>query len=208
MFVNLGSQGLGQASGIIVGQNLGAGNTQRARQTVLWAGGYVLMIKGTVSLLVFLFPQIVLRIFTRDPELLALASAWVRIQAVSYVALGASQVATQSFQTAGDTLIPALVLLLSTWLVQQPLAHYLPYHFGLGELGVAWAITISVLVRPIVFIPYFIWGPWMYKHPLGRVELPGGGTPASTPPAQLEGAAVAQPVVASAEPTVSTQLNS
>ena len=107
----------------------------------------------------------------------------MRIQAVSYVALGVSQVATQSFQTAGDTLIPALVLLLTTWLVQQPLAHYLPYHFGLGELGVAWAITISVLVRPIVFIPYFLWGPWMYKHPLGRTRDEGAAEAVAPQPA-------------------------
>src|SRR6185295_15751585 len=102
MFVNLGSQGLGQASGIIVGQSLGAGKQSRARQTVIWATGYVLGIKGLVTLFVFAFPTLVLGIFAHDAELLALASMWVRIQAVGYLALGVSQVAMQSFQTAGD----------------------------------------------------------------------------------------------------------
>jgi putative MATE family efflux protein len=37
MFANLGSQGFGQASGVIVGQNLGAGKPDRAKQTIYWA---------------------------------------------------------------------------------------------------------------------------------------------------------------------------
>jgi putative MATE family efflux protein len=168
MFVNLGSQGLGQASGIIVGQSLGAGKPERAKQTVLWASGYVLAIKGCMTAFVFLFPGLVLGVFARDAELLELASTWVRIQAVGYLALGVSQVAMQSFQTAGDTLVPMLVTLLSIWGVQQPLAYFLPHHFGLGQLGIAWAITLAVMVRPLCYVPYFFWGPWMRKHPLGQ----------------------------------------
>jgi putative MATE family efflux protein len=168
MFVNLGSQGLGQASGIIVGQSLGAGKPERAKHTVLWATGYVLAIKGSVTAFVFLFPGVVLGVFAHDAELLELASLWVRIQAIGYLGLGVSQVAMQSFQTAGDTLVPMLVTLLSIWGVQQPLAYILPDHFGLGQLGIAWAITIAVMVRPLCYIPYFVWGPWMRKHPLGR----------------------------------------
>jgi putative MATE family efflux protein len=185
MFVNLGSQGLGQASGIIVGQSLGAGKPERAKQTVLWASGYVLSIKGCMTLFVFLFPQLILGVFAHDADLLALASQWVRIQAVGYLALGVSQVAMQSFQTAGDTLVPMLVTLLSIWGIQQPLAYFLPDHFGLGQLGIAWAITIAVMVRPLCYIPYFFWGPWMRKRPLGRQhERPPAATAALVVAAQ------------------------
>ena len=78
---------------------------------------------------------------------------------------------------AGDTLVPMLVTLLSIWGVQQPLAYFLPHHFGLGQLGIAWAITLAVMVRPLCYVPYFFWGPWMRKHPLGRQRE---GIPAAT----------------------------
>jgi putative MATE family efflux protein len=198
MFVNLGSQGLGQASGIIVGQSLGAGKQSRARQTVIWATGYVLGIKGLVTLFVFAFPTLVLGIFAHDADLLALASMWVRIQAVGYLALGVSQVAMQSFQTAGDTLVPMIVTLASIWGVQQPLALWFAgavgpraardrvgdHHRGDGA---------SAVLHPVLHL-----GAVDVQAPLGRLQPPTGGAPASTPPATPEAAAVAQPVVASA----------
>ena len=174
MFVNLGSQGLGQASGIIVGQSLGAGKPERAKRTVIWATGYVFTIKGIMTVFMFAFPTLVLRLFAHDAGLLALAATWVRIQAVGYLALGVSQVAMQSFQTAGDTLFPMIVTLASIWGVQQPLALFLPHQFGLGQLGIAWAITIAVMVRPLCYLPYFLWGPWMKKQPLGRTQERAG----------------------------------
>lgn len=199
MFVNLGSQGLGQASGIIVGQSLGAAQPSRARQTILWAAGYVMGIKGAMTLFVFLFPTLVLSLFTRDSELLEIGATWVRIQSAGYLAMGISQVAMQSFQTAGDTLVPMLVTLLSIWGVQQPLALWLPGQWDLGQYGIAWAISLAVLVRPLCYIPYFLWGPWMNKHPLGRMQPPGAGAPASTAASSAAAATGPQAVAARAE---------
>jgi putative MATE family efflux protein len=164
MFANLGSQGLGQAAGIIVGQNLGAGKPERAKQTVIWATGYVFVIKTTFSLFVFAFPSLLLYIFSRDAEFLNLAENWLRIQVFGYLAMGVSQVAMQSFMTAGDTLFPMLVTLITIWGVQQPLAYFLSQEgVGLGQYGIAWAITAAMFARLVFFVPYFFWGRWLTK---------------------------------------------
>ena len=161
MFANLGSQGMGQAAGIIVGQNLGAGKPQRARKTVLWAVGYVAIVKTAFALFVFFFPEVLLSLFTREAEFRDLASQWVRIQAFGYLAMGISQVAMQSFMTAGDTLFPMLVTLATIWGVQQPLAYILPDVGGMGQLGIAWAVTIAMLSRLLFYVPYFFYGRWL-----------------------------------------------
>jgi putative MATE family efflux protein len=190
MVVNLGTQGLGNASGVIAGQNLGAGRIGRARQTVLWALGYVATVKFFVVGLLFVFPSFFLSIFSDDPELLDVGTVWLRIMLIGYFAMGPVQVLMQSFQTAGDTLMPMVSTLVAMWLFEVPLAIVLsgapanfhpfgwtvpiPYVTGLGSYGIAWAISIAALVRLAMYVPYFQWGPWYKKRILEGVRGRGG----------------------------------
>jgi putative MATE family efflux protein len=181
MFVMMGMMGLGRSSGVLVGQNLGAGKLQRARQTVLWSLGFIFCINAVLGTPIFIFPRLFLGIFSRDPELLAIATVWLRIQLVGYMFMGATQIFVQSFQTAGDTLIPMIVSPFATWGVQQPLAIMLsgiaanrklfglqlPTVGHLGHLGVAWAVVISMLAPLLVYVPYYKWGPWWKKRVFG-----------------------------------------
>ena len=116
--------------------------------------------------LVLIFPQVVLSIFNPTPELLEVATVWLRIQAVGFVVAASSRVFNQSFSTAGDTLTPMLVTLLTVWGIQQPLAYALPRITDLGEYGVAIAPVIAGFSRNLIYFPYFFWGPWLKKQVL------------------------------------------
>lgn len=190
MFVMMGMMGLGRSSGVMVGQNLGANKLPRARQSVLWALGFIFCINSLLGTPIFIFPRLFLGIFSRDPELLAIATVWLRIQLVGYMFMGATQIFVQSFQTAGDTIIPMIVSPFATWGVQQPLAIMLsgiaanrklfglqlPTVGHLGHLGVAWAVVISMLAPLLVYVPYYVWGPWWKKRVFGaRVAAPASG---------------------------------
>jgi len=166
IFTNLGSQGLGQATGVLVGQNLGAGKPERARPTVLWALGYVLSMKLAMGAALLLFPTFIISIFNNEPELLAVGATWVQIQALGNIAMGPGAVFMHTFNIAGDTMVPMIVTLLSIWGVQQPLAFILPGIGGLGQYGIAWAVAIAMMVRLVVYIAYFQWGPWLRKKVL------------------------------------------
>lgn len=161
MLAHSGVMGLGNAAGTIVGQSLGAGKPQRAKETVIWAAGFGLLVNGTLTLLVVLFPIAFLSLFTRDAEFLPVAEQWILIQAVGYFAVALSMVGGQSFQNAGDTLFVMLVTLATMWAIELPLALFLSRGTGLGELGVAWAMLTPMLARPIIYIPYFFWGRWL-----------------------------------------------
>ena len=173
----LGSGGLGRASGVLVGQNLGAGEPERARGTVKWALLFVFTIGLALTVLLFAMAPLLVKLFTRDAELVALATTWLRIQALSLVFLGAGQVLGQSFNTAGDTMAPMLVTLLSMWVLEIPLALMLTgatHTFGLfgmpftlpvlahlNEFGIAWAIVIAMVARFALYVPYFMAGRWL-----------------------------------------------
>ena len=160
-FAQMGSRGLGAASGIIVGQSLGAGKPERARETIRWAAIYVTIVTAVFSGLVLAFPVGFLTLFTRDPAFLDVASTWLMIAAAGYVGLALGQVAQQSFQTAGDTLVVMLITLGTMWGLELPLAWYLTRSPELGQFGVAWAMLASMVARPLIYVPYYYWGRWM-----------------------------------------------
>jgi putative MATE family efflux protein len=181
-FVNLGQMGVGQAAGVIVGQNLGARRLDRARQTAVWALGQCALLNLGVGTVIFFFPEPFLMLFSRDHELLDVAVPWLHIMVVGFIAMAAANVFTQVFNTAGDTVITMITGISSIWLVQQPLARILsgslehwelfgvvisiPGVEGLGAFGIAWAMVIAIAVRLLIFVPYFVWGPWHRKKVL------------------------------------------
>jgi Na+-driven multidrug efflux pump len=160
LFTAMGSMGLGRASGTLVGQSLGAGNQERARSTILWAIGYITLIRGSLGIILMIFPAFFISIFNSDPELIAIAVWWVRIQAVSGLVMGSSMVFQQSFNVAGDTLAPMVVTFIAMVAVELPLAFGLSQWTSMGQYGIPLAITVAMIVRAGVYFPYFLKGRW------------------------------------------------
>jgi Na+-driven multidrug efflux pump len=177
--VNLGHAGLGSATGVLVGQNLGAGKPERAKETVRWAMLLTVATSIIIGGVMLAYPRAFLIIFTRDPELLAVASGWTRIMAIGFLAGGLGTVFVQAINTAGDTMVPMIVTLATIWLVQQPAAAFLSGQAGewnilgvglpfsgpdLGSYGIAWAMVIAQAARLLIYYPYYLTGRWMRKE--------------------------------------------
>ncbi len=158
---NIGSQGMGRASGILVAQNLGADQPDRARATVKWAVGYVMVIRGAAGLLLIVFPEFFIGLFSSDPEFVDTAVVWLRIQAVAGTLLGGGQVFQQSFNIAGDTLAPMLVTFMSMWVMEIPIAFVLSRWTSAEALGIAIAIAIAMLIRFALYGGYYFTGRWL-----------------------------------------------
>lgn len=170
---NIGSQGMGRASGVLVGQNLGAGRPERARSTVKWAIAYVLVIRGIAGIFLIVFPAFFVSIFSSDPSFIETAIIWLQIQALAGTLLGGGQVFQQSFNVAGDTLAPMLVTFMSMWVLEIPLAFVLSQWTGLGEYGIAWAIFVAMAARFALYGGYYFTGRWL------RVQVLTGMSPDS-----------------------------
>ena len=179
MFIGLGQQGVGQAAGVLVGQNLGAKQLFRAKATTWWALCFTSAISLLIGGAILAFPSLFLSIFTRDQHVLDVAVRWLQIMVFGFIAMGVGNVFMQVFNTAGDTLAPMLVTLGSIWGVQQPGAIILSSATesvsilglqvpvpapGLGEFGIAWAVILAMIARLFVYFPYFLWAPWWSKR--------------------------------------------
>ena len=157
---HMGSMGLGRASGILVGQALGAGDVERARSTVRWAVVYVVGIRGSAGALLLAFPALFISVFSADAGFMAMAIIWVRIQAVGGLFLGGGQIMQQSFNVAGDTLAPLLVVFVSMWVLEIPAAILLTQFTPLGVYGIPVAIAMAMVTRVALYAAYYTTGRW------------------------------------------------
>ncbi len=163
-FVQMPAMGLGQASGVLAGQNLGARQPKRAERSGWLGVGLVEAFMLLASLAVLLWAESIIHIFSSDPDLIKLASTFIRIAAAGYLVMGFAAVLQQCINGAGDTLPPMVIMLLNMWLVQVPLAFLLPRVTGLGVFGVRWAIVAGTATGAIAYTIYFKLGRWKHKR--------------------------------------------
>lgn len=161
MFAHFGSMGIGQGAGIMAGQNIGAGYPDRARKSVAWALGYIALIQAFIVTILIVFPAFFVMLFTHDAGVVELASTWLQIQAVAAVFMSLSMVFQQSFNIAGDTFAPMIIVLIAVWGIEVPVAWGLSHGMGLGPLGIGYAAIAGMGARLTFYIPYYFWGRWL-----------------------------------------------
>ncbi len=161
MVTNFGGMGIGNAAGIMVGQNLGAGKPDRARQALKWGLAIAAAVKLVVGALVFASAAYFVLLFTTEAGVVDMGATWLRIVAISALFLGLTQVFQQAFNTAGDTGTVALIVFASVFFIEMPLAWVLAYPLGMGPLGVAYANLIGVAARTGFFVPMYYWDRWL-----------------------------------------------
>jgi putative MATE family efflux protein len=157
------SGGVGSASGVLGGQNLGAGQPQRAEKTGWMAVGLATLIGLICSTIVWFWIEPILRIFTGNGELLQTSATFLRIQIVCYVVWGIVVVISLFLNGVGDTVFPMFINLFTIWVVQIGLAYILPRYTDLGVYGIRWAVVAGIMLRAILYPVYFRMGRWKIK---------------------------------------------
>jgi putative MATE family efflux protein len=163
MVIHLPNRGLGLAAGVLVGQNLGAVQPERAERSGWLAAGLVEGFMLICSVVILLWAESIIRIFSSEPELVEIAGTFLRIAAAGYLVMGFSGALQQSISGAGDTVPPMVVSLVNMWLVMLPLAYFLPQITNLGVYGVRWAMVASTILGAVAFTTYFKLGRWKHK---------------------------------------------
>jgi putative MATE family efflux protein len=160
VFTILPSWGLANASATLVGQNLGAGQPERAENSVWKTGFYNMVFLGFVMILFLLLSAPILRFFTNDAEVIAYGTRCLQIVAFGYLFYGYGMVITQSFNGAGDTRTPIYLNFFGFWCFQIPLAYLLAIQLNFGPDGVYAAIAIAESAIAVAGILLFRRGKW------------------------------------------------
>ena len=146
----LPATGVSFAATTLVGQAYGAGKYSLARQFGKISGWIGLLSGGAAGVILFLCATPLARIFSPDPDVIALAADMLRIVAVSEPLFGLSIVLSGVLRGAGNTRLPFLVVLSGMWGVRVILTPVLLFYAHMELAGVWVAMVADLMFRGIM----------------------------------------------------------
>lgn len=186
------SGAIGQAAATGVGQNLGAKMPDRAAE-VNWKGtGGTMSILFGIGGLVWVFPDVAMRIFIADPAVVTEGVVFLKIVALTWAFFGGLMVIQGSFRGAGSTKIAMVLSLLSRWIFRVPLAVVLAFGWTVtvpvvgvtvsaldwGVEGLWWSYAVGAVGSFLVGVVWFLRGTWtegvIERSTPGEPEQPNG----------------------------------
>lgn len=160
VFFILPAWGLSNAAATLVGQNLGAGQPERAAQSVILTAKYNAVFMALVTILFVFFSSPIIKLFNNDPEVHYWGSLALQIIGTGYIFYGIGMVMIQALNGAGDTKTPTWLNLLCFWFFQIPLAWLLVEPVGMGPTGAFIAMPVAETALAIAAWYYFKKGKW------------------------------------------------
>jgi putative MATE family efflux protein len=149
--------GFGAATAAIVGQNLGAGRPDRAERAG-WIATYYCTALGVVAFALELsFPRQFAGLFTTDAAVIDEAARYLRIVAISQLAVCSEVVLEGALGGAGETVPPMISSTLLT-ASRIPLAAWAAAR--LGSAGIWWVISLTAIARGLAMAALWRGGRW------------------------------------------------
>lgn len=159
--VMIPAMGLSMAISTLVGQNIGAGNIDRAARIGklgAWLGFWVLT---GVGVIVFIFAPYFVGFFVPgDADVISSGAIFLRIIALSWGFMGVQLSLTGVLRASGNMLATMILALVSQWVLQFPLAYVFSKHTSLGISGLWWSFTVTNVVIALITIIWYAKGDW------------------------------------------------
>ncbi len=160
-FVTIPAMGLSMAVSTLVGQNIGAGNLDRAARVAVLGAVWAFGILSGVGVMAYLFaPHLVAFFVPNDPAVIAQGAGFIRIMCLTWGGIGVQLCMVAVFRASGNMLISMVIALVSQWMLQFPLAYILSKHTKLLAEGLWWSFPVTNIVVALVAVSWFVQGGW------------------------------------------------
>ncbi|BAA29666.1 MATE family efflux transporter [Pyrococcus horikoshii] len=156
------ADGISQAMGTMVGQNVGAEKYERAKEIAIKAmlTNFLILIFGTM--LFIIFREEIFRFFINDPGILKESEKVVKYFAASFPFFGIFSAVTNVFASAGHTKKNLTLGLIRLWGLRIPLSYYLGKTLK-DSAGVWIGMGLSNVIAALVGFLWFLKGSWMRR---------------------------------------------
>ncbi len=161
--VMMPAMGVGAALATIVGQNLGAGNPDRAKQAVRFSSILTTAIFVLGGAVIMYFAKQVVGVFTVDPEVLAQGAYYLVLITASLPVFGIFQILVGTFQGSGHTTSAMIMQFGRLWGLRIPMILILKQFSHLGSNAVWYAMVMSNVIITLIGYGIYRTGKWQEK---------------------------------------------
>lgn len=175
---------IGMAGATLVGQSLGAGRPDRAELVIRTGQKWGAAIAAAMSVMLFAIPEVFLKLFSSDPELIRQGVPYMRVMSLCLIPNAMEIVTAESIIGSGHTRTMSIIFNVFS-IARIPLAFLVPQWTGTGVVGIAWVITVTCIVRGVLIVAWGMRGTWKrgLAHELhGTPAAAADANPAPTPP--------------------------
>ena len=164
------SVGIMGAAAAVAGQNLGAGNADRAAQAVRVASRIGLVMAVLVGSLFLFFPRQLLGAFGMDePEVVTIGVQLLQILSISGLFVTVALSYTGGLQGTGDTKSPLYISIISQIIIPLGICFVIQQTSTLDPIDIWIAILLGHMVRCVLSVIRFNQGKWKsIKVDIGR----------------------------------------
>ncbi len=152
--------GFSVAATTLVGQELGAGRPDRARQATYTSFWMALAVMTTMAVVLLFGNEAILRLFTNDEAVIQAGKVVITTSAYIQPLMAASFVFAGALRGAGDTRATMMISVATIWGLRLLVAYILGVSLGLGLLGAWLAMGLDFGVRALLFWRRFRGGRW------------------------------------------------
>ena len=161
-FAMMPLMGLGMSSTTFVGQNMGAGNSERARKGVYKILSMVAVTGVIMGLIMYFFCEYFMLAFTSEEHVIAIAVSGVRLICFVYMFMGFEQTLAGSMRGAGVAIVPMVISIISNSFFRIPIAYFLAVRPN-NYMGMFYAMATTMVLGATMEFLYFQFGNWREK---------------------------------------------
>ncbi len=166
----------GTAMTTFTGQNVGAKKSERVDEGTKHGTLIAVGVSAVITLMLLLFGEHLMRVFTDTEELVQLSMRMLRMLAPGYLAVAVTQSLAGVMRGAGDTMTPMWISLITTVGLRVPVAYGLAYatRSSLYPIGRPESLFISILISwtlgAVITYAFFNKGTWKNKTVVQTVK--------------------------------------
>ncbi|MCH4889216.1 MATE family efflux transporter [Acidaminobacter sp. JC074] len=170
-FTYLSTLAISNASQIIVGNKVGAGDYDEAEQRTWVALRWSMLTCLIMSLITYSMSDNLFRIFTADPEIIRLGKTILLIDILLEQGRAGNICLLQSLQVANDNKYLFKITVISTWAIAVIGGYVLAVVFDMGLVGIWIAMTADEILRAVLSAIRWKNGKWKEHRLVEKMEV-------------------------------------
>lgn len=150
----------------IIGQNFGAGKTERVKQVLYRNFGFNMAFQTLLSICILTFPTFIFGIFDSSAEVLAMAPRYAPVCAIAFMGFAFRSPSLALINGLGHSKMNFLMGVTEGFILRIGLTYLLGVVLNLGIEGFWYGSTIASYGYGLVVFPYFFSGAWKKRRSL------------------------------------------